>query len=71
MKLPKREMPAIRGKEIGMIFQEPMSSLNPLMTIGDQIDEAIRLHEEYPPESAASGFSRYCGLSACRIRRTV
>ncbi|PTE08242.1 ABC transporter ATP-binding protein [Mesorhizobium helmanticense] len=48
LKLPKREMPAIRGKEIGMIFQEPMSSLNPLMTIGDQIDEAIRLHEDIP-----------------------
>lgn len=45
MKMPKREMPRVRGKDIGMIFQEPMSSLNPLMTIGDQIDEAIMLHE--------------------------
>ena len=32
-----------------MIFQEPMSSLNPLMTIGDQIDEAILLHERHRP----------------------
>jgi len=38
-------MPAIRGKDIAMIFQEPMSSLNPVMTIGDQIGEAIMLHE--------------------------
>ena len=45
MKVPRREMPRVRGKDIGMIFQEPMSSLNPLMTIGDQIDEAIMLHE--------------------------
>jgi peptide/nickel transport system ATP-binding protein len=49
LKVPKREMPRIRGKEIGMIFQEPMSSLNPLMTIGAQIDEAILLHESMAP----------------------
>jgi len=35
----------IRGREIAMIFQEPMSSLNPLMTVGDQIGEMIALHE--------------------------
>ena len=46
MAVPKREMHRIRGKDIGMIFQEPMSSLNPVMTIGDQIDEAIFLHEK-------------------------
>jgi peptide/nickel transport system ATP-binding protein len=38
-------MPDIRGRDIAMIFQEPMSSLNPVMTIGDQIGEAILLHE--------------------------
>jgi oligopeptide/dipeptide ABC transporter ATP-binding protein len=48
MTLPRREMPRIRGKEISMIFQEPMSSLNPVMTIGEQIDEAILLHEDLP-----------------------
>ena len=45
LQLPADEMPAIRGKDIAMIFQEPMSSLNPVMTIGDQIGEAIMLHE--------------------------
>jgi ABC-type dipeptide/oligopeptide/nickel transport system ATPase component len=35
----------IRGKEISMIFQEPMTSLNPVFTVGEQIAEAIRLHE--------------------------
>jgi len=42
--LPRTRMPDIRGRDIAMIFQEPMSSLNPLMTIGDQIGEAILLH---------------------------
>jgi peptide/nickel transport system ATP-binding protein len=39
------EMRAIRGAEIAMIFQEPMSSLNPLFTVGNQIEEAILLHQ--------------------------
>nr|WP_086005027.1 ABC transporter ATP-binding protein [Rhizobium etli] len=38
------EMRAIRGNDIGMVFQEPMSSLNPVYTIGDQISEPIRIH---------------------------
>src|SRR5690606_12569381 len=43
--LSEREMRAIRGKKISMIFQEPMTSLNPVYTVGSQIIEAIRLHE--------------------------
>jgi len=39
-------MRSIRGNDISMIFQEPMTSLNPLFTVGDQIDEAIRLHQK-------------------------
>ena len=38
-------MMKIRGKEIAMIFQEPMTSLNPVFTIGEQIAETVRLHE--------------------------
>ena len=45
-KLKPREMHKIRGKGISMIFQEPMTSLNPVLTIGDQITEAILLHEK-------------------------
>jgi peptide/nickel transport system ATP-binding protein len=40
-----REIRKIRGREIGMIFQEPMSALSPVHTIGNQVSEAIRLHE--------------------------
>jgi oligopeptide/dipeptide ABC transporter ATP-binding protein len=43
--LPEAEMEAIRGNEISMIFQEPMTSLNPLYTVGKQIAEAISLHQ--------------------------
>jgi ABC-type dipeptide/oligopeptide/nickel transport system ATPase component len=45
-KLSLSEMRAIRGNEISMIFQEPMTSLNPVFTIGDQICEAISLHQD-------------------------
>jgi peptide/nickel transport system ATP-binding protein len=38
------ELQAIRGRDIGMVFQEPMSALNPLMRIGDQVAETVRLH---------------------------
>ncbi len=43
--VPEKRMRAIRGSEIAMIFQEPMTSLNPLFTVGDQIMEMILLHE--------------------------
>jgi oligopeptide/dipeptide ABC transporter ATP-binding protein len=45
LRLSEREMQKVRGGEIAMIFQEPMTSLNPVFTIGDQIIEAILLHQ--------------------------
>jgi peptide/nickel transport system ATP-binding protein len=44
--LPEPEMRAIRGNRIAMIFQEPMTSLNPVFTAGDQVAEAVRLHQK-------------------------
>ena len=46
------QMRSIRGNEIAMIFQEPMTSLNPIFTIGDQIIEAICLHQNKSPDEA-------------------
>ncbi|TNJ63611.1 ABC transporter ATP-binding protein [Paenibacillus hemerocallicola] len=45
LKLSKREMQKLRGNELSMIFQEPMTSLNPVFTIGNQIGEVIALHQ--------------------------
>src|SRR5512137_2782963 len=48
--LDEEKMQKIRGRRIAMIFQEPMTSLNPVFTIGDQIREAILVHEEIEKE---------------------
>ncbi|MGO4679923.1 ATP-binding cassette domain-containing protein [Microbacterium sp. 2MCAF23] len=45
LNLPDRELAGIRGDEIGMVFQEPRTALNPIRTIGRQIAETIRIHE--------------------------
>ncbi len=50
--LPRSEMRRIRGKEIAMIFQEPMTALNPVITIGEQIVEMIRAHEKVSAREA-------------------
>ena len=52
LKLSLKEMREIRGNDIGMIFQEPMTSLNPVYTIGDQIAEAIVLHQKVSSSEA-------------------
>src|SRR5580765_7101108 len=46
LKLSEHEMRTVRGGQIAMIFQEPMTSLNPVYTIGDQIAEAVVLHQK-------------------------
>ncbi len=46
LKMSNKEMRKIRGKDLAMIFQDPMTSLNPVMTVGDQITEVIQLHEK-------------------------
>ncbi len=50
--LPASQMRNLRGKRIAMVFQEPMTSLNPVFTIGDQVGEAVLVHEEVSDDQA-------------------
>jgi peptide/nickel transport system ATP-binding protein len=54
LSLPEPSLPAIRGTKIAMIFQEPMTSLNPVFRCGQQVTEAIRLHQKVSIENAKS-----------------
>jgi oligopeptide transport system ATP-binding protein len=50
--LPDSELRDIRGKRISMVFQDPMSSLNPFLTVGDQVAESLLIHEKLPRREA-------------------
>jgi oligopeptide/dipeptide ABC transporter ATP-binding protein len=52
LELSPKEMRAVRGHKIAMVFQDPMSYLNPVMTVGDQIAEAVRKHQEVGKKEA-------------------
>jgi peptide/nickel transport system ATP-binding protein len=52
LRLTEAEMREVRGNEVSMIFQEPMTSLNPVLTIGGQIEEAFRLHQDLSHNAA-------------------
>ena len=58
LKTSQKEMRSIRGKEIAMIFQEPMTSLNPVFTISDQICEVLMLHEKIGKAAALAEAKR-------------
>ena len=51
--IPDREMARLRGDEIGMVFQEPQTALNPIRTVGRQISEAVRIHRDVSRREAA------------------
>ena len=58
---------AMRGKDMAMIFQEPLSALNPLMTVGEQISEVMRVHDAYPGPARLARWNCWPS-SACPIR---
>ena len=52
MEINEKQMEKIRGNIVSMIFQDPMTALNPVITVGEQIAEAIRIHKKLSPEKA-------------------
>jgi len=71
LELTERDMRAVRGNMIAMIFQEPMTSLNPVYTVGDQIVEAIKLHQRKTTAEAwemAIDMLRKVGIAAPELR---
>ena len=67
LQLTEREMEDIRGNEISMVFQEPMTSLNPVFTIGTQISESIRRHQSTSSAQAKRKPCKCLKLSASRL----
>ncbi|HEY1626387.1 MAG TPA: ABC transporter ATP-binding protein [Streptosporangiaceae bacterium] len=60
--LPEDKMPAIRGNAVSMVFQDPMTSLNPTMRIGDQIAESVRIHRGASKQQAMARAIEVLGL---------
>ncbi len=70
LNVSEADMRKIRGSKISMIFQDPMTSLNPVITVGEQIQEVILLHEDIPPSEAmkkAGEMMEKVGISATRL----
>ena len=70
--LSERDYQRIRGKEIAMVFQDPMTSLNPFQTVGEQVGEPLVIHEHATKEEArrraTEMLEREIGRASCRER---
>lgn len=69
--LSEKHLRSIRGKDIGMIFQEPMTSLNPVLTVGEQVKEALKTHHQYQEKDLnelAIDFMQKVGISDAKNR---
>lgn len=64
--MPEKRMRSIRGKEISMIFQDPMTSLNPVFTVGDQIAEVLELHGVEDPDARVDEILKLVGIEPSR-----
>jgi oligopeptide/dipeptide ABC transporter ATP-binding protein len=62
LQLSEEQMRGVRGREIGMIFQEPMTSLNPVLTIGRQLTEGLEIHMKMSPQEAQARAVELLGM---------
>src|SRR5438309_829150 len=62
LELSEEAMRHVRGREIGMIFQEPMTSLNPVLTIGRQLTEGLEIHLGFAPTEARRRAAELLGM---------
>lgn len=69
LKKTEKQMESVRGRDIGMIFQDPMTSLNPTMTIGSQIVEVLTRHQNMSKDAASKRRSTCSASSAFRTRK--
>ena len=69
--MPESQIRGIRGKEISMIFQDPMTALNPIMTVGDQIAEVIALHDHCSASVAAEKSKEMLEMVGIRSERSI
>ena len=71
LKMSEEELREVRGEEIAMIFQDPLSSLHPFYRVGDQLVEAVRAHHDVSKGRAGIARWRCCSWSASRSRQAV
>ena len=71
LKLSDAEMRKVRGKEISMIFQDPMTALNPILTVGEQIAEVVQLHNECTKAEAHARSLQMLEMVGIRPERSI
>lgn len=69
LSLPEPSMRLLRGEKMSMIFQDPMTSLNPILTVGEQITEVIRLHRDFPEDRVQQRVDEILGLVGIQPER--